>query len=72
MGEEKIFKERKNIVSDERKMTSYISIKLPAELIEIIDNKIVGRLGYRSRAEFIKELIRKELETRGLISKERA
>ena len=49
-------------------MSQYVSIKLPSELIEIIDEEIVGKLGYRSRAEFIKEAIRKELEARRIVS----
>jgi hypothetical protein len=52
-----------------RMANRYVSIKLPAELIEIIDEKVVGRLGYRSRAEFLKVAARKELEALGLIER---
>ncbi len=38
----------------------YVPIRLPRELVEEIDN-LVGRLGYRSRAEIVKEAVRRLL-----------
>jgi hypothetical protein len=48
----------------------YVNVRLPAELIRIIDEKIVGKFGYRSRAEFIKEAVRKELRALRVLSVE--
>ena len=47
-------------------MTEYRSIKIPVPLADIIDGLIQGG-EYASRAEFVKEAIRKELRTRGLL-----
>jgi len=35
----------------------YIPIKLPKDLVELID-KLVGRYGFKSRAEVVKEAVR--------------
>jgi hypothetical protein len=40
----------------------YVTVKVPADLIKIIDEKVVGKYGYRSRAEFIKDAIRDKLK----------
>jgi metal-responsive CopG/Arc/MetJ family transcriptional regulator len=43
----------------ENKPKRYVNIKLPEELIQEVDNIIKkGKLGYRSRAEFITEACR--------------
>ena len=44
----------------------YATVKIPVELIELVD-KAVGQLGYRSRAELIKEAIREKLTRLGII-----
>ena len=38
----------------------YVQIRLPKELVDEID-KLVGKLGYRSRSEIIKEAVRRLL-----------
>jgi len=41
----------------------YTTVRLPKELMEVIDNIIRGGVGsYKSRAEFIKEALRRRLE----------
>lgn len=42
-------------------MSKYDCISLPKELVRIVDEKIQGK-GYSSRAEFVKQAIRRELE----------
>jgi len=51
-------------MSTEEYMDEYTTVRLPKELIEDID-KILRRgvMGYKSRAEFIKEAIREKLRT---------
>ena len=39
----------------------YVTVRLPKELVNEID-EIVGTRGYKSRAEFVKEAIRKKLD----------
>jgi len=41
-------------------MSDYVQIKLPRELAEEID-RLVGRLGFRSRSEVVKEAVRRFL-----------
>ena len=42
----------------------YTTVRLPKELMEEIDNILKrGVMGYKSRAEFIKEVIREKLKT---------
>ncbi len=48
-------------------MTEYKGVKIPAELAEIIDVKLVKESGYTSRADYIKECIRNDLRKRGLL-----
>lgn len=43
------------------KKPNYISVSLPAELIEDID-QVVGSQGYRSRADVVTDAIRRHLE----------
>ena len=43
-------------------MFEYVTIKLPREIIEMID-PILKKKGYSSRAEFVKEAIRMHLRT---------
>jgi len=47
------------IVPDEHK--KYIDVKIPEDLIGIIDKEIIGKFGYKSRGEFVKEAVRKHL-----------
>ena len=42
-------------------MNKYVTISLPAELIEIIDRDMLGKYGYKTKTEFIKQAIRNEL-----------
>jgi metal-responsive CopG/Arc/MetJ family transcriptional regulator len=42
------------------KMSNYVSVCLPRKLTNIVDEK-VEKLGYTSRADFIKQAIRNEL-----------
>jgi len=46
-------------------MTEYKSIKIPALLAEIID-RLVESEEYSSRAEYVKEVVRRDLRERGL------
>jgi len=49
--------------SDESNSDDYTTVRLPKELMEEIDEIIRrGIRGYKSRAEFIKEAIRKRFE----------
>jgi len=43
---------------------NYIQISLPREFIEAVNKAIKGK-GYSSRAEYVKYLIRKDLEAMG-------
>ena len=46
-------------VSSDTSMTSYITIKLPKNLVEQIDKVLEEQnLGYTSRAELVKEAVR--------------
>ena len=45
--------------------SGYISVSLPSELVQAVDEKTLGKLGYRSRPEFIKDAIRRRLEQIG-------
>ena len=47
-------------------MTEYKSIKIPVPLADVIDGLIKGG-EYSSRAEYVKELIRRDLRIRGLM-----
>jgi len=49
-----------------QKGKGYATVKIPIDLIELVD-QAVGRLGYRSRAELIKEAIREKLVRLGII-----
>lgn len=40
----------------------YVSVSLPADLIREVDQKAVGRQGYRDYAEFINDAIRRLLD----------
>jgi len=40
----------------------YVTLKIPEELIKAIDEIVIGKYGYRSRAEFVKEAIRDKLK----------
>ncbi len=37
---------------------AYSDVKLPSDLVKIIDDRIVGTFGYRSRSEVVKEAVR--------------
>ena len=50
--------------------SDYAIIKLPRDLADMID-KMMGRMGYRTRTEFVKDAIRNLLQQYG-ISEERA
>lgn len=39
----------------------YATLRLPKELLELVDKKLIGRLGFTSRAEVAKEAIRRIL-----------
>lgn len=39
----------------------YTAVSVPVDLVKIIDRKIKGK-GFSSRAEFVKQAIRRELE----------
>ena len=39
---------------------NYVIIKIPVELVDEID-KMMGKFGYRSRAEFVKDAVRRLL-----------
>jgi len=43
----------------------YVPIKLPKELVDLID-KLVGKYGFRSRAEVVKEAVRIFLREYGI------
>lgn len=43
-----------------KKEENYASISIPTSLIKEID-KIIGKLGYVSRSEFIKEAVREKI-----------
>ena len=43
-------------------MGEYVSVSLPADLIKEVDEKAVGKKGYKTRPEFIKDAIRRLLE----------
>jgi len=43
----------------------YRIIKLPKELAELID-EMIGKLGYKSRTEFVKDAVRRLLEAYGV------
>jgi metal-responsive CopG/Arc/MetJ family transcriptional regulator len=45
--------------------SKYVSVSLPSELVQAIDEKAIGKLGYRSRPDFIKDAIRRRLEQIG-------
>jgi len=49
-----------------QKRKEYATVKIPADLIEFVD-KAVGHLGYRSRAELVKEAVREKLARLGII-----
>lgn len=40
---------------------NHVTVKIPIELIEEIDT-IIGKFGFRSRGEFVKEAVRKLLD----------
>ena len=42
-------------------MVRYMSVSLPVEILKMVDEKIKG-LPYTSRADFVKQAIRLELE----------
>jgi len=48
----------------------YKDVKLREDLVDIIDKYIVGRHGFRSRSEYVTQIILKDLIKRGLIKKE--
>ena len=41
---------------------TYTTVAIPKTLIGVIDEKIVGKQGYRNRSEFIIEAIRRRLD----------
>ena len=45
-----------------------IRIKLPTDLVRLIDENL-RRLGYASRAEYLRDVIRQDLIRRGLLVK---
>ena len=47
-------------------MTEYATVKIPVPLADVIDGLVKGG-EYSSRAEFVKEAIRKEFRARGLL-----
>jgi len=49
-----------------QKRKGYATVKIPTDLIELVD-KAVGRFGYRSRAELVKEAVREKLARLGII-----
>jgi hypothetical protein len=70
-------RKKSSIKYDEKKLETalrkyhsrYVNAKLPVELACIIDEVIVGRYGYRSRAEFVKDAVRTKLRSMGLYLK---
>ena len=42
--------------------SGFVSVSLPSELVLEIDEKMLGKMGYRSRADFINDAIRRRLE----------
>ena len=47
-------------------MVEYRNVKIPVPLADIIDNLVKGG-EYSSRAEYVKELVRRDLRARGLM-----
>ena len=47
----------------------YKDVKLRKDLVDIIDKHIVGKQGFRSRSEYVTQIILKDLVKRGLIKK---
>lgn len=47
-------------------MTEYVSIKIPVPLADILDSLVKGG-EYSSRADYVKELIRRDQRERGLL-----
>gem|GEM_PF-5847688 len=39
----------------------YVTLRLPKELMDLVDKKLIGRIGFTSRAEVAKEAIRRIL-----------
>ena len=52
--------------SPERKSRDYVYVAIPKRLVSIID-RVVEKLGYRSRNEFVVDAVRKRLEELGLL-----
>ena len=53
-----------------QKKRRYTTVHLPVELLQLVDNIIEdGKYGYSSRAEFVKDAIRRYLEWHGYIRK---
>jgi len=51
-----------------KKRIRYTTVHLPVELLQMVDNVIEeGKYGYSSRAEFVKDAIRRYLEWHGYI-----
>jgi len=51
-----------------QKKRRYTTVHLPVELLQLVDNIIEdGKYGYSSRAEFVKDAIRRYLEWHGYI-----
>ncbi|MEM1983319.1 MAG: ribbon-helix-helix domain-containing protein [Zestosphaera sp.] len=49
-------------------MDDYVGVRLPKELMDLVDEVIRSRKwGYRSRAEFVAEAVREKLARLGVI-----
>ena len=50
-----------------KRKSDYVTIKLPAELVKEIDS-LIGRFGFTSRGEIVKEAVRRLLDHyRGIV-----
>ena len=52
-----------------KKQSGWVGIALPKELIEIIDKKLVGYYGYRSRQDVVVDAVRQLLREMGFLPK---
>jgi len=50
-------------------MSKYIYVPLPRELVEEVD-QLIGTMGYRSRAEIVKDAIRRLVDTKSTKTRE--
>jgi len=60
---------RYNLSNEESKRAEYVGINIPKDLIDEVD-KLLGKFGYRSRPEIVKDAIRRLLAQYNIPSKE--